>query len=100
MATSSVHVPPALRPVIELDTHVPGVALRCSFDQRGMLYLALVHLASDAALTVSAHTTSSIRAAATHSLQCGSMVYLLAAGEAERFLTWLRNGGSTPTGVN
>ncbi|MEN5365592.1 hypothetical protein ABE571_04240 [Stenotrophomonas sp. TWI273] len=100
MATPSVHVAPALRPVIELDTPVPGVALRCSFDQRGMLYLALVHLASDAALTVSAHTTSSIRAAATHSLQCGSMVYLLAAGEAERFLTWLRNGGSTPTGVN
>jgi len=100
MATPSVQVPPALRPVIELGTPVPGVALRCSFDQRGMLYLALVHLASDAALTVSAHTTSSIRAAATHSLQCGSMVYLLAAGEAERFLTWLRNGGSTRTGVN
>ncbi len=92
--------PPALRPVIELDTSVPGTVLRCSFDQRNMLYIALVHLASGAPLTVSAQTSDTIRSAATHSLQCGSMVYLLAAGEAERFLTWLRNGGSTPNGVN
>jgi len=100
MATTPPPLPVALRPVIELETPVPGIALRCSFDQKHMLYIALVHLASDAALTVSAHTSSTIRVAVTHSLQCGSMVYLLAAGEAERFLTWLRNGGSTPNGVN
>ncbi|HEL4252877.1 TPA: hypothetical protein UM795_000934 [Stenotrophomonas maltophilia] len=93
-------VPPALRPVIELETAVPGVVLRCSFDQKDMLYIALVHIASGAPLAVSAQTSDTIRSAATYSLQCGSMVYLLAAGEAERFLTWLRNGGSTPNGVN
>lgn len=93
-------VPPAIRPVIELVTSVPGIVLRCSFDQKDMLYLALVHLASGAPLTVSAQTSDTIRSAATHSLQCGSMVYLLAAGEGDRFLTWLRNGGSTPNGAN
>lgn len=93
-------VPAALRPVIELDTAVPGIVLRCSFDQKEMLYIALVHLASGAPLTVSAQTSDTIRSAAIYSLQCGSIVYLLADGEAERFLTWLRNGGSTPTGVN
>lgn len=100
MATTLPPPPVSLRPVIELDTPVPGIALRCSFDQKHMLYVALVHLASNAALTVSAHTCNTTRVAATHSLQCGSMVYLLAAGDAERFLIWLRNGGSTPTGVN
>jgi hypothetical protein len=93
-------VTPSLRPVIELDTSVPGIVLRCSFDQRDMLYLALVHLASGAPLTVSAQTSDTIRSAAIYSLQCGSMVYLLADGEAQRFLTWLRNGGSTPNGAN
>lgn len=100
MAATSPTPPTSLCPVIELETPVRGIILRCSFDQKDMLYIALVHLASGAPLTVSAQTSDTIRSAATHSLQCGSMVYLLAAGEGDRFLAWLRNGGITPNGAN
>lgn len=100
MAATSPTPPTSLRPVIELETSVRGIILRCSFDQKDILYIALVHLASGAPLTVSAQTRDTIRSAATHSLQCGSVVYLLAAGEGDRFLTWLRNGGITPNGAN
>lgn len=39
----------ALRPVIVLETQIPGFGLRASFDQRRVLYLALIHIDSDTA---------------------------------------------------
>jgi hypothetical protein len=37
---------------------------------------------------------------ATGGIQIGTVVYLLAKGEAERFFQWLRTGDSYPGGVN
>lgn len=102
MATPCNAQPPAasLRPVIVLATACPGFGLRASFDQRGVLYLALIHLASDAAATVSAHKARDVRRAATEGIQTGTVVYLLAMGEADRFFEWLRTGERYPGGVN
>ncbi|MBH1623393.1 hypothetical protein I5U15_12650 [Stenotrophomonas maltophilia] len=98
---SNVVIPEtALRPVIVLDTQVPGFALRASFDQRGVLYLALIHVESDTAATVSAHKTKDVQRAATEGIQTGTVVYLLARGEADRFFQWLRTGDNYPGGVN
>lgn len=100
MAATPPPLPAPQRPVIELKTPVPGIVLRSSFDQRSVMYLTLVHLETGAPMSVAVHTIDTIRAAANQCLQCGPVLHLLADGEAERFLTWLRNGGSTPNGVN
>ncbi|HIE5511683.1 MULTISPECIES: hypothetical protein [Stenotrophomonas] len=98
---SNVVIPEtALRPVIVLETQVPGFGLRASFDQRGVLYLALIHVESDAAATVSAHKSGDVLRAATEGIQTGTVVYLLAKGEADRFFQWLRSGDAYPGGVN
>lgn len=100
-ATSNVCRPDAtMRPVIVLDTPSHGIGLRASFDQRGTLYLALVHVESDTALTVSAHMSGHVRPAALEAIQAGSVVYLLAKGEADRFFSWLRSGMVHPGGVH
>jgi len=100
-ATSNVGRPDAtMRPVILLDTPSHGIGLRASFDQRGTLYLALVHVESDTALTVSAHISGHVRPAALEAIQAGSVVYLLAKGEADRFFSWLRSGTVHPGGVH
>lgn len=98
---SNVVIPEtALRPVIVLDTQVSGFGLRASFDQRGVLYLALIHVESDTAATVSAHKSKDVQRAATEGIQTGTVVYLLAKGEADRFFQWLRSGNAYPGGVN
>lgn len=90
----------ALRPVIVLETQAPGFGLRASFDQHGLLFLALVHIETDAAATVAANHSGNVMRAATGGIQVGTVVYLLAAGEAERFFRWLHTGNSYPDGVN
>lgn len=98
---SNVVIPePSLRPVIVLETQIPGLGLRASLDQRGMLFLAMIHIESDAAATVSAHYSQNVHRAATEGIQTGTVVYLLAKGEADRFFEWLRTGVSYPGGVN
>jgi len=98
--TNVVIPEPSLRPVIVLETQIPGFGLRASFDQRGVLFLALIHIESDAAATVSAHNSQNVLRAATEGIQTGTVVYLLAKGEADRFFIWLRTGDSYPGGVN
>ncbi|WP_049405143.1 hypothetical protein ACT6SE_00025 [Stenotrophomonas sp. LC732] len=101
MSPANVVMPTeALRPVIVLDTQIPGFGLRASFDQRRVLYLALIHIDSDTAATVSAHNSRNVQRAATEGIQTGTVVYFLAKGEADRFFHWLRTGDSYPGGVN
>lgn len=98
---SSVALPePALRPVIVLETQIPGFGLRASFDQHKILFLALVHIESDTAATFTAHHSRNVMRTASGGIQIGTVVYLLAKGEAERFFQWLRTGESYPGGVN
>ncbi|HFF3760127.1 TPA: hypothetical protein ACGCNR_002121 [Stenotrophomonas maltophilia] len=98
---SNIAIPePHLRPVIVLETPIPGLALRASFDQHRILFLALVHVESDAAATITAHHSRNVLRTATGGIQIGTVVYLLATGEAERFFQWLRTGDSYPGGVN
>lgn len=99
-ATNVVIPEPSLRPVIVLETQIPGFGLRASFDQRGVLFLALIHIDSDTAATVSAHSSRNVLRAATEGIQTGTVVYLLARGEADRFFGWLHTGDSYPGGVN
>ncbi|HEL3751695.1 TPA: hypothetical protein UMV35_004036 [Stenotrophomonas maltophilia] len=89
-----------LQPVVLLETAVPGVCLRASFDQRAMLYLALVHVETDAVLSISVHTSQSIRPAAGAGLQAAAVIYLLAGGEMDRFFFWLRAGGRPSKGAH
>ncbi|KOO72264.1 hypothetical protein [Stenotrophomonas maltophilia] len=91
---------PALRPVIVLETQIPGFGLRASFDQHKILFLALVHIESDTAATFTAHHSRNVMRTASGGIQIGTVVYLLAKGEAERFFQWLRTGESYPGGVN
>ncbi|HIE5396918.1 TPA: hypothetical protein ACXNQH_000301 [Stenotrophomonas maltophilia] len=98
---SNVALPePALRPVILLETQIPGFGLRASFDQHKILFLALVHIESDTAATFTAHHSRNVMRTASGGIQIGTVVYLLAKGEAERFFQWLRTGESYPGGVN
>jgi len=98
---SKVALPePALRPVIVLETQIPGFGLRASFDQHKILFLALVHIESDTAATFTAHHSRNVMRTASGGIQIGTVVYLLAKGEAERFFQWLRTGESYPGGVN
>lgn len=98
---SNVTIPEAcLRPVILLETQIPGFGLRASFDQHKILFLALVHIESDTAATFTAHHSRNVLRTATGGIQIGTVVYLLAKGEAERFFQWLRTGESYPGGVN
>ncbi|MCO7400686.1 hypothetical protein NJH49_17840 [Stenotrophomonas maltophilia] len=98
---SNVALPePALRPVIVLETQIPGFGLRASFDQHKILFLALVHIESDTAATFTAHHPRNVMRTASGGIQIGTVVYLLAKGEAERFFQWLRTGESYPGGVN
>lgn len=98
---SNVALPePALRPVIVLETQIPGFGLRASFDQHKILFLALVHIESDTAATFTAHHSRNVMRTASGGIQIGTVVYLLAKGEAERFYQWLRTGESYPGGVN
>lgn len=98
---SNVALPePALRPVIVLETQIPGFGLRASFDQHKILFLALVHIESDTAATLTAHHSRNVMRTASGGIQIGTVVYLLAKGEAERFFQWLRTGESYPGGVN
>ncbi|HHA2560199.1 hypothetical protein [Stenotrophomonas maltophilia] len=98
---SNVALPePALRPVIVLETQIPGFGLRASFDQHKILFLALVHIESDTAATFTAHHSGNVMRTASGGIQIGTVVYLLAKGEAERFFQWLRTGESYPGGVN
>ena len=98
---SHVTIPePCLRPVILLETQIPGFGLRASFDQHKILFLALVHIESDTAATFTAQHSRNVMRAATGGIQIGTVVYLLAKGEAERFFQWLRTGESYPGGVN
>jgi len=98
---SNVALPePALRPVIVLETQIPGFGLRASFDQHKILFLALVHIESDTAATFTAHQSRNVMRTASGGIQIGTVVYLLAKGEAERFFQWLRTGESYPGGVN
>lgn len=90
----------ALRPVIVLETQIPGFGLRASLDQHKILFLALVHIESDTAATFTAHHSRNVMRTATGGIQIGTVVYLLAKGEAERFFQWLRTGESYPGGVN
>lgn len=84
--------PPSSRqPVIELGTAAPGVFLRASVDQQGMLFASLVHAESDAALSIVAHHCDGVRPAAHNALQVGCSVFLLAAGEAARYFAWLQS---------
>ncbi|AFJ75507.1 hypothetical protein Smp_37 [Stenotrophomonas phage Smp131] len=99
---NNVTIPePYLRPVIVLETPIPGLGLRASFDQHKILFLALVHIESDTAATFTA-------ASLTQSF-CG-----LPPGESRLELSstcsprarpsasfqWLRTGESYPGGVN
>ncbi|RTQ90910.1 MULTISPECIES: hypothetical protein [Stenotrophomonas] len=98
---SNVTIPePCLRPVILLETQIPGFGLRASFDQHKILFLALVHIESDTAATFTAQHSRNVMRAATGGIQIGTVVYLLAKGEAERFFQWMRTGESYPGGVN
>ncbi|MBH1605710.1 hypothetical protein I5U63_11655 [Stenotrophomonas maltophilia] len=98
---SNVALPePALRPVIVLETQIPGFGLCASFDQHKILFLALVHIESDTAATFTAHHSRNVMRTASGGIQIGTVVYLLAKGEAERFFQWLRTGESYPGGVN
>lgn len=98
---SNVTIPePCLRPVILLETQIPGFGLRASFDQHKILFLALIHIESDTAATFTAQHSRNVMRAATGEIQIGTVVYLLAKGEAERFFQWLRTGESYPGGVN
>ncbi len=98
---SNVTIPePCLRPVILLETQIPGFGLRASFDQHKILFLALVHIESDTAATFTAQHSRNVMRAATGGIQIGTVVYLLAKGEAERFFQWLRTGEIYPGGVN
>lgn len=98
---SNVALPePALRPVIVLETQIPGFGLRASFDQHKILFLALVHIESDTAATFTAHHSRNVMRTASGGIQIGTVVYLLAKGEAERFFQWLRTGESYHGGVN
>lgn len=98
---SNVALPePALRPVIVLETQIPGFGLRASFDQHKILFLALVHIESDTAATFTAHHSRNVMRTASGGIQIGTVVYLLAKGEAERYFQWLRTGESYPGGVN
>ncbi|EKT4100858.1 hypothetical protein QEG57_001228 [Stenotrophomonas maltophilia] len=98
---SNVALPePALRPVIVLETQIPGFGLRASFDQHKILFLALVHIESDTAATFTAHHSRNVMRTASGGIQIGTVVYLLAKGEGERFFQWLRTGESYPGGVN
>lgn len=98
---SNVALPePALRPVIVLETQIPGFGLRASFDQHKILFLALIHIESDTAVTFTAHHSRNVMRTASGGIQIGTVVYLLAKGEAERFFQWLRTGESYPGGVN
>lgn len=98
---SNVTIPePGLRPVILLETQIPGIGLRASFDQHKILFLALVHIESDTAATFTAHHSRNVMRTATGGIQIGTVVYLLAKGEAERFFQWLRTGESYPGGVS
>lgn len=98
---SNVALPePALRPVIVLETQIPGFGLRASFDQHKILFLALVHIESDTAATFTAHHSRNVMRTASGGIQIGTVVYLLAKGEAERFFQWLCTGESYPGGVN
>lgn len=100
-APSADQLPAETRnPVILLRTAAADVCLRASFDQRDMLYLALVHVETDAALCLSVHTPQGIRPAAGSALQAGAMVYLLAHGEIDRLFSWLRAGGHHPKGTH
>ena len=89
------------RPVIELATAVPGVFLRASVDQKGVVFAALVHPDTDAHLSIVAHHWALIRPAAHaggSALQLGTTVLLLANNEAARFFCWLRGEDSNLTG--
>lgn len=87
-----------LRPVIELAMVVPDVILRASSDQNGVVFAACVHTAANANLSLVGHDWSGIRRAGHDAIQFGAAVYMLAPGEAGRFLHWLRHGAAEPSG--